>query len=102
MELSSFHLFSNRISHIFLLEFNLENFERCSRCQIWKPFLISVEGMRPAYNQAIQVLATTGVEAPSAKTTLVFHGIPAEALELQVTWKETEEGFQFESSSSLG
>ena len=40
--------------------------------------------MRPAYNQAIQVLATTGVEAPSAKTTLVFHGIPAEALELQV------------------
>ena len=40
--------------------------------------------MRPAYNQAIQVLATTGVEAPSAKTTLVFHGIPAEALERQV------------------
>ena len=49
--------------------------------------------MRPAYNQAIQVLATTGVEAPSAKTTLVFHGIPAEALELQVTCKETEDGF---------
>ena len=56
---------------------------------IWKQFRISVEGMRPAYNQAIQVLATTGVEAPSAKTTLVFHGIPAEALELQVTCKET-------------
>ena len=50
--------------------------------------------MRPAYNQAIQVLATTGVEAPSAKTTLVFHGIPPEALELQVTCQESEEGFE--------
>ena len=45
---------------------------------------ISVEDMRPAYNQAIQVLATSGVEAPSSKTTLVFHGIPAETLERQV------------------
>ena len=77
-----------RMSHMSLLEIDLENFERCIRCQIWKQFRISVEGMRPAYNQAIQVLATTGVEAPSAKTTLVFHGIPAEALELQVTYQD--------------
>lgn len=44
----------------------------------------TVEDMRPAYNQAIQVLATSGVEAPSSKTTLVFHGIPAETLERQM------------------
>ena len=51
--------------------------------------------MRPAYNQAVQVLATTGVEAPSSKTTLVFHGIEAEQLEKQVRVQQGGVGLQY-------
>ncbi|TRY77999.1 hypothetical protein TCAL_07855 [Tigriopus californicus] len=43
-----------------------------------------IQDMRPAYNQALQVLATSNVPPASAKNNLVFHGIPPEPLEIQM------------------
>lgn len=43
-----------------------------------------IQDMKPAYNQALQVLAASNVAPASAKNNLVFHGIPPEPLEIQM------------------